>query len=962
VRRQSSPRRANRGFALLALFAFLIAGVLYFVVTSLGPDFFEAYRARKTEAALAEARDALLGYALQYRDQQITTGTLDAMYGYLPMPDLGSSQYIAMQSCRTEGCAMTLMNGAFPEKEIAIIGRLPWRTLGIPPLRDGYGECLWYAVSAGHKSLGMDTSVPMNWDKLGQMDIVIADGLSSLKSTISSAHERPIAIIFSPGQILGTQERDDLGTDDVTECGGNYNPASYLDPTVVAALRNFDGSDATAEAEYYDGNVSKDTSAKRLAISTSSRLYLQDPVGKFWANACPAGTNCPLVANDVGLTLTPDLLFGALRKNASFRIDINSLLDRIVGCMRDKIIAGTGPTGYAKIVDDPASCYASSVVPRGYYPNYKEMIFVARGAMSVNGSANCNGVLLFSSQRGTKSPAPTDALESKVQLRTPDQVSSTNPTSNTNWAANYLEGPDNLASFTGGGTTFSGPGLFERVSASTSIIEDETRCTDNHTVPWKITPECQTAEQDIVRCIPNSASFATVNSPNLASLGFAPLATYDPGSRTLTLGAENVTTTAGAPAADLFGCAWTPETNTQGNGFRAYFTFRFNKLGTGVGNTGFTFAAIDAESNVNISLPCGASGSHLGYSGNNGVTPRLASPKIGIEFDQSRNTGFSEGSGNPGRDDPCGASSCGGTAGFNSHAAIAYWGHETANATDGVTLANDDDNVHGFPTSGSESSNLTPPPQNPNNIGATPPGIAFVDMRSKSGEGGNSYLYHVRVEVTPLTAATSLGDARAAAVSNVDLASPGTVLGGVTLSDGDRVLLAAQTALAENGVYAWHGPANPLTRPSDADSGGELTKAAIRISEGISGGSTWRQTRAIGTVDVDAQSWRLYVQDVKTEVWIDHGSGTPLAIAMEDTTRPMAQLVPTASPTLRDTATIYGVVGAPCGPSCPTGQTCGPGNRCFRQPMKSIRLGFTGSQWTQDQQVTISDFFASWLQ
>ncbi len=33
------------------------------------------------------------------------------------------------------------------------LGRLPWKTLGLPDLRDAFGERLWYAVSSKHKGL-----------------------------------------------------------------------------------------------------------------------------------------------------------------------------------------------------------------------------------------------------------------------------------------------------------------------------------------------------------------------------------------------------------------------------------------------------------------------------------------------------------------------------------------------------------------------------------------------------------------------------------------------------------------------------------------------------------------------------------------------------------------------------------------------------------------------------------------
>lgn len=93
------PRRhSNNGFVLIALVAILVIGGLYFFISNLSPEEIEARRQKNTEAALVQARDALIGYALQYRDAQAAkdandTGDDDrAMYGYLPLPDLGSSR------------------------------------------------------------------------------------------------------------------------------------------------------------------------------------------------------------------------------------------------------------------------------------------------------------------------------------------------------------------------------------------------------------------------------------------------------------------------------------------------------------------------------------------------------------------------------------------------------------------------------------------------------------------------------------------------------------------------------------------------------------------------------------------------------------------------------------------------------------------------------------------------------
>lgn len=76
---------------------------------------------------------------------------------------------------------------------------------------------------------------------------------------------------------------------------------------------------------------------------------------------------------------------------------------------------------------------------------------------------------------------------------------------------------------------------------------------------------------------------------------------------------------------------------------------------------------------------------------------------------------------------------------------------------------------------------------------------------------------------------------RAAAVVDVDLTNPGAV-DGVTLADGDRVLLMGQNDPAENGIYTFTGGA--LQRAGDADSAAELRPGSIAtVSEGAGQGN-----------------------------------------------------------------------------------------------------------------------------
>lgn len=469
-----TPNR-QQGFVLISLVALLVMGALAFLVSNLSPEFMQTYRQRQTEAALNEAREALLGYALRYRDDKAAddpnaSGDDDrAMYGYLPMPDVGTSRFnLGKQnpSCNTEGCAMDFINGAFPATIETIIGRFPWRTLGTGPLRDGNGECLWYIVSAGHKSLGINPA-PMNWDTLGQLDIVVANGETSMQSALASAHDRPIAIIFSPGPPLAGQNRSNSTTDVVSECGGNYDAKNYLDPasaTALGGVTNYLAGTNHASGATGDSDLSNDPDTPK-ALSLQGIVQRQSD-GKFWPGSCPAGAACDIVANDRGLALTADMLFGTIRKSAYFRTDINSLLDRIVGCLRDSIAAGGGPASpYAPIADDP--CYsATDINPLGYYPNYREMIFLAAppgGGINANGDASCAGALLFASQRDNQTLRCPVAVPTATQQRD-------SPTARSD-ACNYLE-EINLASYQADDIDFSGPELFAPVSSEQTAFRD----------------------------------------------------------------------------------------------------------------------------------------------------------------------------------------------------------------------------------------------------------------------------------------------------------------------------------------------------------------------------------------------------------------------------------------------------------------------------------------------------------
>ena len=162
-------RYAQRGQAFLLLVITLVLGaaaIFYSLTTATTP---EIERDRKTAEALAKAKDALIAYA-SGRDSTNRPGEL-------PCPDTNNNG-TTESSCNTAASR---------------IGRLPWATLGIPDLRDGSGERLWYAVSSNFLSSAKTT---LNSNTVGEFTVT---GISPASNVI--------AIVFAPGTVVAGQSR-----------------------------------------------------------------------------------------------------------------------------------------------------------------------------------------------------------------------------------------------------------------------------------------------------------------------------------------------------------------------------------------------------------------------------------------------------------------------------------------------------------------------------------------------------------------------------------------------------------------------------------------------------------------------------------------------------------------------------------------------------------------------------------
>ena len=106
---------------------------------------------------------------------------------------------------------------------------------------------------------------------------------------------------------------------------------------------------------------------------------------------------------------------------------------------------------------------------------------------------------------------------------------------------------------------------------------------------------------------------------------------------------------------------------------------------------------------------------------------------------------------------------------------------------------------------------------------------------------------------------------RVATQANINLASPGATIDGITMATNDRVLVRSNTSQPENGIYIWNGAAVAMTRSPDASTAAELEQAVTTVEEGTSAGATFRQS----TLNFTLGSGNV--------VWASFGTATPSA-------------------------------------------------------------------------------------
>lgn len=114
--------------------------------------------------------------------------------------------------------------------------------------------------------------------------------------------------------------------------------------------------------------------------------------------------------------------------------------------------------------------------------------------------------------------------------------------------------------------------------------------------------------------------------------------------------------------------------------------------------------------------------------------------------------------------------------------------------------------------------------------------------------------------------------ARACSTSNINVASPGATIDGVTMAVGDRWLGIGQTAGAENGLRVWLGAAVASPRSEHMCTGLDALGSVTVVLEGTANGGKVFKNTNVGPITID------------TTVLTFANLGASLSLALDDLT------------------------------------------------------------------------------
>ncbi len=239
LNRTCYPRRSEHGQALVLLLVLLglAASVFVFSAASNVSTYVSPTAERIDRDVLAQAKAALIMY--------VTITNLNTNRpGNFPCPDTDNDGIANLYS--GSNCP------GYVSGSNVYVGRLPWKTLGLPDLRDSSGERLWYAVSRdfARNPTCLPNCPDLTSNTLGQLTV----------------NGRPVvAIVFAPGRTQGSQVRD---------IANENTAANYLD-----------GENANGDATFAAAVASSTFNDRLLTIVNPDFI---PEIEKYVANAMKA--------------------------------------------------------------------------------------------------------------------------------------------------------------------------------------------------------------------------------------------------------------------------------------------------------------------------------------------------------------------------------------------------------------------------------------------------------------------------------------------------------------------------------------------------------------------------------------------------------------------------------------------------------------------------------------------------
>ncbi|MFQ5659987.1 MAG: hypothetical protein ACE5GZ_06140 [Gammaproteobacteria bacterium] len=455
-----SYEQLQSGSVLLVFLLLIIIGSGYMLLTRLNVTARHSVYNQRTAVALAQAKQALIAYAVTYYESN------PGKYGFLPCPD--SLPTLGTEGNQDPGCGSRNVNS---------LGRLPWKSLGLPPPRDGDGECLWYAVSGEYK-VNKATRM-LNEDSNGTFRIYKPDGTGLLAGTAPA--DRPVAVIIAPGRALTVQNQDHTLEAGAVICGGNYTASNYLDAEVPAPLPsgilNYaleTGNKDRVDTFISSSNATRETFNDVIAFITrreifdairkrndyAQKLYDSAAVNNLTRNAadCVRKWGLSHGGGNYSLPWPAPVDLDDYRKNGDYD-DVNGSANLLSGRLPNKIKSSRDAVGGGsdKLIEN-CSNFTSSAELMALWKNWKDHLFyaVADAYQPAAGATPAcgNGLRCITVNNNYPANANRDYAAVVIFSNTPlpalNQIRDAPPIDADNKADinNYLEGSNNPVLYT----------------------------------------------------------------------------------------------------------------------------------------------------------------------------------------------------------------------------------------------------------------------------------------------------------------------------------------------------------------------------------------------------------------------------------------------------------------------------------------------------------------------------------